>query len=147
MGSKDQALKSQTELALARIGHEAALVRFNEKTVRSPLNGIVVKKYKESGESVDRVEKLMDIVDIDQVYVQFYLDPKLWTALKIDQPVAVKFPVLGSTEFRGKISFIDPRIDAGSNLFRVKVLLENKDHQIKAGMRGNADFGSPLAQK
>jgi multidrug efflux pump subunit AcrA (membrane-fusion protein) len=40
----------------------------------------------------------------------------------------------------GKVSFIDPRIDAASVLFRVKVLLDNKDHKIKAGMRGVADF-------
>ena len=147
MGSKDAALKSKTELELARIGREAALVRLHEKTIRSPLAGIVVKKYKEAGESVDRVEKLLDLVNIDQVFVQFYLDPKLWTALKNEQQVTVKFPVIGDQEFTGKISFIDPRIDAGSNLFRVKVLLENKDHRIKAGMRGTADFGSPVAKR
>jgi RND family efflux transporter MFP subunit len=142
MGSRDQALKAGTELALARIAREAAQVRLNEKTVRSPLSGIVVKKHKETGESVDRVEKLVDIVNIDQVFVQFYLDPKLWTTVKPDQPVTVKFPVIGAgKEVRGRISFIDPQIDAGANLFRVKVLLDNKDHQIKAGMRGMADFG------
>jgi RND family efflux transporter MFP subunit len=142
IGSKDAALKSGTELELAKIAREAATVRLGEKTVKSPLSGIVVKKYKENGESVDRVEKLVDIVNIDQVYVQFYLDPKMWTAVKTDQPVTVKFPVIGAgLEVRGKISFIDPQIDAGANLFRVKVLLDNKDHQIKAGMRGTADFG------
>jgi RND family efflux transporter MFP subunit len=147
MGSKTDALKAQTELALARISREAAQVRLDEKTVRSPLSGIVVKKHKEAGESVDRVEKLVDIVNIDQVYAQFYLDPKLWTALKIGQAAAVKFSVLGNAEVRGTIAFIDPRIDAGSNRFRVKVLLENKDHQIKAGMRCTANFGGPLASR
>jgi RND family efflux transporter MFP subunit len=143
IGEKTAAMKASAELALSRIAREAAQVRLNEKTVRSPLNGIVVKKHKETGESVDRVEKLVDIVNIDQVYVQFYLDPKMWTAVKADQPIAVKFPVIGAgLEVRGKIAFIDPQIDAGANLFRVKVLLENKDHQIKAGMRGTADFGS-----
>ncbi len=141
MGSKEQAMKAGTELELAKIQHEAALVRLNEKTVRSPLSGIVVKKYKENGESVDRVEKLVDIVNIDQVYVQFWLDPQLWTSLKNEQEVRVRFPVIGDKDFVGRISFIDPRIDAGSNRFRVKVLLDNKDHVIKAGMRGVADFG------
>jgi membrane fusion protein, multidrug efflux system len=140
MGSKEQTLKAETELALARIQHDIALVRFNEKTIRSPLDGIVVKKYKESGESVDRAEKLIDIVNIDEVWVQFYLDPKLMAVLKNGQEVSVSFPVIGKKEFTGKIDFIDPRIDAGSNLFRVKVLIDNKGHIIKAGMRGVADF-------
>lgn len=142
VGSKDVALRAKTELELAKIQRELANVRLQEKTVRSPLSGIVVKKYKETGESVDRVEKLVDIVNIDQVFVQFYLDPKLWTSVKLEQPVTVKFPVIGAgVESQGKIAFIDPQIDAGANLFRVKVLLDNKGHQIKAGMRGTADFG------
>ena len=92
------------------------------------------------GMIVDRVEKLVDVIDIDQVYVQFYLDPKLMGTLREQEEVAVRFPVLGEEKFTGKISFIDPRIDAGSGLFRVKVLLDNRDRKIKAGMRGVADF-------
>ncbi len=140
IGSKETALEKQTELELAKIGLAAAEVRLKEKTIRSPLNGIVVKKYKEAGEAVDRVEKLLDVVNIDQVYVQFYLDPKLMQSIKEDADVTVRFPVIGNDDFAGKVSFIDPRIDAGSGLFRVKVLIDNKNHRIKAGMRGVVDF-------
>jgi RND family efflux transporter MFP subunit len=140
IGSKETALEKQTELELAKIQLAAAEVRLKEKTIRAPLSGIVVKKYKETGEAVDRVEKLLDVVNIDQVYVQFYLDPKLMQSVKQDAEIPVHFPVIGNKEFTGKVSFIDPRIDAGSGLFRVKVLVENKDHIIKAGMRGVADF-------
>lgn len=143
IGSQETALEKQTELELARIQLQQAEVRLKEKTVRAPLGGIVVKKYKESGEAVDRVEKLVDVIDIDQVYVQFYLDPKLMQTVKPDAEVPVRFPVLGEEKFVGTVSFIDPRIDAGSGLFRVKLLLENKDHKVKAGMRGVADFGKP----
>jgi multidrug efflux pump subunit AcrA (membrane-fusion protein) len=79
-------------------------------------------------------------VNIDQVFVQFYLDPKFMQTLQLEQPVTVRFPVVANAAFTGKISFIDPRIDAGSGLFRIKVLIDNPDHQIKAGMRGVADF-------
>lgn len=140
MGSKEKWLEETAQLELAKIMHSAAEVSLKEKTIVAPLSGIVVKKYKETGESVDRVEKLVDVVNIDQVYVQFYLDPKLMTSIKQDQPVNVKFPVIGNAEFTGKVSFIDPRIDAGSGLFRIKILIDNKDHKIKAGMRGMADF-------
>ncbi|MGB8168848.1 MAG: efflux RND transporter periplasmic adaptor subunit [Chthoniobacteraceae bacterium] len=140
IGSKEVALEKQTELELAKIQLAAAEVRLKEKSIRSPLDGIVVKKYKEAGEAVDRVEKLLDVVNIDQVYVQFYLEPKLLQSMKQDMEVPVRFPGTGIPDFTGKISFIDPRIDAGSGLFRVKVLIDNKDHQIKAGMRGGVDF-------
>ena len=141
MGSKEKWLEEQAQLELSTILHRVAETMFKEKTVRSPLAGVVVKKHKEAGESVDRAEKLMDIVNIDQVYVQFYLDPLLMTTTKEGQEVRIKFPVIANAEFTGKITFVDPRIDAGSGFFRVKVLLENKDRAVKAGMRATADFG------
>lgn len=140
MGSREQALRAKTELELAKLKLANAQEALREKTIRSPLAGIVVKKYKEVGESVDRVEKLVDIVNIDRVYVQFYLDPKLMPELKVGQTISVRFPVLKEGNFQGKIDFVDPRIDASSSLFRVKVLLENPEQKIKAGMRGLADF-------
>ncbi len=140
MGSKEQALKSETELKLTKIRLEQAKVALKEKTIRSPLAGIVVKKHKESGESVDRAEKILEIVNIDQLNVQFYLDPKFLQLVHDDQPIAVRFPEMKGASITGKISFIDPRIDASSGLFRVKVLIENADRKVKAGMKATADF-------
>lgn len=140
MASKDAALEKQTDLELAKIQHKLALVRFNEKTIRAPLSGTVVKKYKEVGEGVDRAEKLFDVVNIDQVYVQFYLDPKFMETLKANTKLPVHLSALPRSSFTGTISFIDPRIDAASGLFRVKLLLDNPSHEIKAGMRAQADF-------
>jgi membrane fusion protein (multidrug efflux system) len=146
IGSKETALEKQTELELAKIQLAQAEVRLKEKTIRAPLDGIVVKKYKEAGEAVDRVEKLLDVVNIDQVYVQFYLHPKLMQSVKMDAAIPVRFGDIGSQDFTGRVSFIDPRIDAGSGLFRVKVIVDNQAHTIKAGMRGGADFAK-LNQK
>ncbi|RYD72692.1 MAG: efflux RND transporter periplasmic adaptor subunit [Verrucomicrobiaceae bacterium] len=141
MGSREQALKAQTELRLAEIRLAASQVALKEKTVRAPLNGIVVKKHKESGESVDRAEKLIDIVNIDQVYVQFYVNPKLLPDLQQDSEVTVRFAEPINAKFQGKIDFIAPNIDASSGLLRVKVLIDNPDHVIKAGLKGSASFG------
>jgi len=140
MMSREKVLEIETELEMSKIKLRASEVTLKEKTVRAPLSGIVVKKHKESGESVERVEKLVDIVSMDQIYVQFYLDPKLMTAVKVDQVIPVRFPVIGGQQFEGKVAFVDPRIDAGSGLFRVKLLVDNAGHVIKPGMRGNADF-------
>jgi len=140
MMSREAVLEKRTELDLARIKLATANVLLKEKTIRAPLNGIVVKKYKEAGESVDRVEKLVDIIDLSQVYVQFFLDPKFMTSIRVEQPVTVRFPVSANAAIEGKVSFVDPRIDATSGLFRVKVLVDNPQGTIKPGMRALADF-------
>lgn len=140
--SKDTAMEKKTELELAKINHKLAIVKLEEKTIRAPISGIVVKKYKEAGEGIDRAEKLVDIINIDRVFVQFYLDPALMDKLRSGEKIPVRFPTLpsGEQEFTGVIDFIDSRIDSASVRFRVKVLIENPGHRIKAGMRGQADF-------
>src|SRR4029453_13238875 len=53
MGGKEKWLEEPAQLDLARILHRMAEVSLKEKTIRAPLAGIVVKKNKEAGESVD----------------------------------------------------------------------------------------------
>jgi membrane fusion protein, multidrug efflux system len=145
--SQDSLIEKQTDLEAAKLEYQIAVTALDEKTIKSPLSGIIVKRYKEPGESVDRTEKLFDIVDIDQVYVQFYIDPSLIEKIAVGDKIAVQIPAItqGTQQFEGPISFISPSIDAASGLFRVKVLLDNPNHIIKAGMRAQADFTKPVA--
>ena len=46
-------------------------------------------------------------------------------------------------QYEAAVAFIDPRIDAASGLFRVKLLLDNPNHDIKAGMRAEGEFTRP----
>ncbi len=143
LATQDSEVEKETDLQAAKIDYQLAQVALDEKTIKSPLSGIIVKRYKEPGESVDRMEKLFDIVNIDQVYIQFYLEPGLIEKLAVNDKIPVHFPALngGAKVFDAKVAFIDPRIDAASGLFRVKLLLDNPNHVIRAGMRGEADFG------
>ena len=145
LATQDSEVEKETDLEAAKIEYQLAATALDEKTIKSPLSGIVVKRYKEPGESVDRTERLFDIVNIDQVYIQFYLEPELIEKLAVGDKVPVHFPayINGAQEYEASVAFIDPRIDAASGLFRVKLLLDNANHDIKAGMRGEADFSKP----
>jgi RND family efflux transporter MFP subunit len=146
LATKDAEMEKETDLEAAKLQYQAALNALEEKTIKSPLSGIVVKRYKEPGESVDRTEKLFDIVNIDRVYIQFYLEPAMIEKLAVGDKIPVHFPASnkGVQQYEATVSFIDPRIDAASGLFRIKLLLDNPNHDIKAGMRGQADFSRPI---
>ena len=145
LATEDSEVEKETDLEAAKLEYQLAATALDEKTIKSPLSGIVVKRYKEPGESVDRMEKLFDIVNIDQVYIQFYLEPGLIEKLAVKDKIPIHFPAFneGAQQYEASVAFIDPRIDAASGLFRVKLLLDNPNHDIKAGMRGQADFSRP----
>jgi multidrug efflux pump subunit AcrA (membrane-fusion protein) len=70
--------------------------------------------------------------------MQFLVAAELRKTLKNDAPTTVKVLDLDGAQFQGKITFIDPRNEAGT--VRVKVLVENKEHRVKPGMRVEAEF-------
>lgn len=141
MGSEEKALEARTDLELTKIQFEAKQLALAEKTIKSPINGIVVKRHKQTGEMATQQTPLLDIIDIDTVDATFYIAPAARQSVQEGKTVRVKVTDLGDREFDGKVSFIDPRNDAGSGLVRVKVKIENKDHLIKSGMKCLAEFG------
>lgn len=139
-GSEEKALEARTDLELATLQKTAKEIALAEKSIRASFSGVIVKKYKEVGESVDRAEKILDLMNYDQVSIQFYTKWDHRKNLKEQAPARVKINELGGAEFEGKVEYIDPRVEAASSFVVVKVLVDNKDHKIKPGMNATADF-------
>ena len=136
--SREEALKAEIELDLAKNQLEVATVELSKQKVVSPLDGTVVEVHKDEGETVKKAEEMFVIINIDKVFLQLFLSADDVYSLKTGQQVDVHFPIMPSkNKFKGEVYFIDPRIDATSGLLRTRILIENPNHFIRAGMRGN----------
>ena len=134
--SEDEALKNKIELDLARLQYEQATEVFKQRTINAPIDGLVVEKLREVGESVTATQPMFRLVDISRVYVMFYIRAEDLPRLKMNDTVEVSSAISGEVRtFSGKVDFIDPRVDAASGLLRVKVLVDNLDGIIKPGLR------------
>ena len=138
--SREKALEADIELKLAKVDVEIAQRKIDEKTIKSPMDGLLVRKLKEEGESVDRVEPMFEIINIDQLYLQFYLERSV--AASLTQGREIEFWLTGEPQkkWRAKVDFISPGADAASGLFRIKLLFDNPDRIIKAGVRVTAKY-------
>ena len=135
--SKEEALKAEIERDLAQTQLEVAKVELSLQTITAPMDGIIVEALKEEGETVKKAEEMFVLINIDQVFLQLFLSAEEAYSIKKDQVVDIHFPVMpGKNTYKGKVYFIDPRIDATSGLLRTRILIENPDHEIRAGMRG-----------
>ncbi len=136
--SEDEALKNKIELDLARLQYEQATELFKQRTITAPIDGLVVEKLREVGESVTATQPMFRLVDISQVYVMFYIRAEDLPRLKLHDTVEVSSAISGVVRtFSGEVDFIDPRVDAASGLLRVKVLVNNPDNVIKPGLRAS----------
>ena len=138
--SECEAIEKRLDRDVAQLQQQIALEQLDRRKIKSPLNGLVVEKKKEAGEAVDENEPVFRIIDISRVYLQVFVEAGVALALKGNDTVVVRFPEYQNVERPGTIDFIDPRIDGASGLVRVKILIDNTDRKLIAGMRGSVAF-------
>ena len=128
----EAAEKSQdVELRLAR-------ELLQQKIIRSPINGRVVRVFKQVGEGCSAQDPLMRIVDVSKFFFEANLEAAQGEILKLGETYQIAFELGGEQKrITGRMIFISPVLDPSSGLLRVKILCENKDEQIKPGIDGS----------
>ncbi len=103
-------------------------------TVRSPVDGVVVKISGHQGHWLMRGDDLAEIYDTSQVWalLDVYEQDLAWLA--IGQPVTVTVEALPGYAITGKLSFISPDLDVMTRTVKARVELPNPDHRLKPGM-------------
>jgi membrane fusion protein (multidrug efflux system) len=139
--SEGEAIEKRIDRDIAKLQHEIAQEQLERRKIRSPISGLVVEKKKEAGEAVDVNEPVFRLVDISRVYLQVFIEATAALKLTHGQPVTVRFPEYNDTKWAATVDFINPSIDGASGLVRVKVLIDNPDRKLIAGMRGSVALG------
>lgn len=148
VASRDDAMNKDIELKRLQVEQDIAKAELADREIKSPISGVVVRKLKESGESVNETEPILQIMETDRLLLLFYLEADMLSSVKLGQELATRYPELSpDTVKKAVVDFIDPEVDARSGLFRVRLLLDNKDDSIKPGMRAQAEFPAASAPK
>lgn len=115
-------------------------------TIRSPIDGHVLKKYVREGQYVDEGGPLFDVADLSTVWVQAQLyeddiallptgghDPKTGKP-NFDLPVTAAPRSFPGRQFVGTLSFLFPHVDAETRTLTARFDLPNKGHELRPGM-------------
>ena len=144
VASRDDALAKEVELKRLQAEHNIAKAELAEREILAPLTGVVVRKFKESGESISENDPILQVMTTDQVLLLFHLEASQLSSISLGQEYAVHFPEMPSVKnLKAKVNFIDPEVDARSGLFRVRLLLDNKEGLVRPGLRVQAAFPPP----
>ncbi len=146
--------KAQERLAAAEVANQQALLKEHELNYRmaqvqleqtritSPIDGRVLKLYKEPGEYVDEREEVVRLIDLKQVYVVVRLPQSQLGRVKKGDRTEVVCSECGddAVTLEGEVEVVSPIIDPASKTFSVKLLLENEDEKLKPGLTATVKF-------
>ena len=145
--------KSDTELALARIELDKAIedqkiARINLelaraqlalRTIRSPVDGIVVDRYAMVGESV-RERSIMKLAQVNPLKVEIIAPTEYFGLIRKGMQVDI-YPERPSNEiFAATVTVVDQLIDPASGSFTVRMALPNPGDQLVGGVKCVASF-------
>ena len=121
----------------------------NDSYIVSPLNGIIVKKYFEVGETVTPMSSLVKVSDLANVELYIYVTELELGKVKLGQKAEVSVDAFKNKKFEGKVTYISPEAEFTPKniqtkdertklVFAVKIELPNPDFDLKSGMPADA---------
>ncbi|MFT8347495.1 HlyD family secretion protein [Clostridium saccharoperbutylacetonicum] len=124
--------KAQVEQAEAAL--KTAQTALSNGVIASPISGVVNAKSINVGEMASPGVTLASISNADALYVNAYAPLDIVGKLKEGQDVVVKVAEVEDTEFEGKITVINTKINSQSRNVLVKVALTDAKSELKPGM-------------
>lgn len=141
---------AEAELHVAQENHQLALYEYQQqqaqltqKTIRSPLNGVVVEQSSYVGEVVEpnsSSKSIVKLAQLDPLRVQVILPQAQFGHIKVGQKVNVSPDKPMTGRYQATVKTVDPILDAASGTFIVYLTLPNRQLQIPAGIRCQALF-------
>ncbi len=126
--------KRLAELELARA--EAAL---RQRTIKSPVSGIVVDRYLNPGESVED-KPILKLAQIDPLRIEVIAPRELFGKVKKGMAVQVFPEQPASGRYEATVSVVDGIVDAASGTFSIRLSVPNSEHKLFGGLRCRARF-------
>lgn len=127
---------SEISVKSAQANLRSADVNLRDTTVSSPISGLISARKVNSGESVNPGAPLFTVVDLSKVYISSGIPEAVINQVKTGMKVQVTVESLGAQVFEGTVTHISPVQDQ-AKLYPVKVLVNNSQGLIKAGMFAN----------
>lgn len=141
----------QAEANLEKAVSSVNLLKKNieDSYVTSPINGILVKKFVEAGETVGPNSSLFRVSDLSTVDLIIYVSEEELGKVKLGQKADVSVDAFKNKTFEGRVIYISPEAEFTPKniqtkdertklVFAVKIEIKNPTFDLKAGMPADA---------
>ncbi len=111
--------------------------------VLAPIAGVVTERAANPGLNVDTTTKLFTVVDLSTVWVVADAYEKDFSRIHVGAPASVTTKAFPDAVLRGRISYIDPQVNAETRTAKIRVEVPNPRQELRLGMF--ADVGIEAA--
>ena len=107
--------------------------------ITSPISGVVTARNFENGD-LFAAAPILHIMQIDKLKVMANVSEQYYTSVKVGQKVDITVDIFPGEVFEGKVSRINPALDARTRTFGVEITIPNSKERLRPGMYARATF-------
>ncbi len=130
--------RANLDSTAAQVAAQSALIA--KKVIRAPFAGRLGIRAVDLGQYVNPGTKLVNLQQLDPIFVDFYLAQKAVHDIQIGERVAVRSDALPKETFIGRITALDSAVDVGTRNVKVRAEINNPKHQLLPGMFVTTDM-------
>lgn len=151
---KNFARPEEIQQAVANLKKQIASADLLKKSIRdsyvqSPINGVIVEKYFEKGETVTQMSSLFKVSDLRTVDLKIYVSEEELGRVKLGQTADIGVDAYPNKTYSGKVIYISPEAEFTPKniqtkdertklVFAVKIRIDNPRYELKPGMPADA---------
>lgn len=114
----------------------------SEVTVPSPSTGTITSRSVNPGEAIEANKELMRITDLSSIWVVGQVYEKDLAQIHVGSGANITSETYPNRTFRGRVSYVDPKIDQATRTAQVRIELANPGQMFKIGMYVNVGFAT-----
>ncbi len=135
---------AELEQEIARTERDRAEAQLERRTIKSPVDGVVVDVVMAPGEYVHEQSTLMNLAALDPLYVQVYAPVAYYGQIQQGMAASVRpEPPVGG-EYTATVAVVDQVFAAASRTFGIRLELPNTDLALPGGVRCMVEFEQGL---
>jgi membrane fusion protein, multidrug efflux system len=118
-----------------------------KKTIRAPFSGHLGIRQVNLGQMLREGDPIVTLQSLDPIYVDFTLPQQQLSLVRPGLTVEVTTDALPGETLEGRITAINPLVDAETRQIRVQATVGNRGEKLRPGMFVNAAVGLPARQE
>lgn len=145
---------SQADYDAAVANHEQAIAQAEtiratiaKKTIRAPFSGRIGIRQVNLGQMLREGDSIVTLQSLDPIYVDFSLPQQELPRVRLGLPVRVTSDALPGEMIEGRITAINPLVDADTRNIKIEATLANRQERLRPGMFVNVAVGLPVRQQ
>jgi RND family efflux transporter MFP subunit len=133
--------EAETNKKLAQLEYQRAMRVLEQRTIRSPVDGVVVRRFLNESERVEQ-EPLMKVAQINPLNVEVILPVTMLGKIRPGMVGVIRPEAPAGAQYRAIVMNVDPVVEAASGMFGVRLELPNPEGKLPAGIKCVVEFQS-----